>query len=90
MRFGYRVAWTQRSAVYHRRTGTRSQEVYYRVRGGTEQIWDDVTVAVCGATLYGRDYDAKTGPEREALKLGRRPCLRCWPDGTPEATRGPV
>ena len=89
MRSGYRVAWTQRSAVYHRRTGTRTGSVFYRTREG-DLVYDEPTVAVCGATLFGREYDAKTGPEREALYLGRRPCRRCWPDGTPEATRRPA
>ena len=78
MRYGHRVAWTKGSRVYHWRSRARTT-----MRGFPDKLGmiveEDVVVAPCGAILWCTRWRASEGTEGEAIRLGYRSCLRCWP-----------
>ena len=76
------VAWLHHSKVYHRRGwGNLARRVceplIEKLNGAGYQIRGSVWSA-CGVLLSCRRFRCQEGTEREAARLGLRPCGRCW------------
>ena len=72
------VAWLNRSKVYHHHYRLRFRQVKIEATDGTA-IVDDEALAPCGTVLYSPMARPQVENEAKAVRLGLRPCRRCFP-----------